>query len=136
MELLHAMALDDRMKGNDTYDQTALDLSPPDTNVPRVASGFYQRALNDYLSRCSHEEYENFFGCSFDWGDDHSNDENREVVDDATTVVTQESANASSSAVGWNESITRLLLNGWNESTARLLVNDFFDRCSSEEIDN
>ena len=42
LEILEATAKDDRMNGRDTFDKPALELSPPDTNVPKVASGFYQ----------------------------------------------------------------------------------------------
>ena len=67
--------------------------------------------MDDYLSRCSNKEYENFFGCSFDWGGDHSDNKNQEVInaDGATT--------------------------GWDEPTAEFFANDFLDWCSPEEMD-
>merc|ERR1712087_405745 len=81
LEILEARAKDDRMYGRNMFDQPALDLSPPDTNVPKVASGIYQQLVDDYLNQCSREEYDNFFGGSTYWGDDHSDDENREFID-------------------------------------------------------
>ena len=103
LELLDAQALEDRMHGRDTFEQPALDLSPPDTNVPKVASGFYQQLVDDYLSRCSREEFDNFFGCSTNWGDDHSDDENREFIDAGGAAA------------------------GWDESTAFFFANNFLD---------